>query len=170
MPKLIVLDLDYTLIYSTKEKLREPDFNVEDYNVYIRPGLDNFLNFCSIKGKVGIWSQGDKCYVEEVVSKLIGDSKELLFKWSKEECVSYARMFGFENSESHYANLKVVKDLNLVSERFGFDISDIIAVDDNPELHYIDLENVITATPWEGDEKDSFLYSVIDKLSRIKDI
>ncbi len=37
---LIILDVDQTLIFATKERLnKEPDFIVFDYNVYKRPSL-----------------------------------------------------------------------------------------------------------------------------------
>jgi len=45
--KLLILDLDETLIYATAEKLqREPDLRVGQYFVYKRPFVEPFLDVC----------------------------------------------------------------------------------------------------------------------------
>ncbi|MEM9507269.1 MAG: NIF family HAD-type phosphatase [Cyanobacteria bacterium P01_E01_bin.35] len=46
--KLLILDLDETLIYAQEKSLeREADFYTEFYCVYKRPYLQEFLQFCS---------------------------------------------------------------------------------------------------------------------------
>lgn len=53
--KLLILDLDETLVYATDKKIdHEPDFKVLDYYIYKRPGLDDFLNTCLEWFEVGI--------------------------------------------------------------------------------------------------------------------
>lgn len=45
--KLLILDLDGTLIFATERPLtREADFRVGPYPVYGRPGLPDFLDQC----------------------------------------------------------------------------------------------------------------------------
>ena len=45
--KLLILDLDETLIFATERPLtREADFRVGPYHVYGRPGLADFLDQC----------------------------------------------------------------------------------------------------------------------------
>lgn len=57
MDKLLILDLDETLIHATAEKLSiQEDFLFDKYFVYKRPHLDWFLSEISKHFKVGIWS------------------------------------------------------------------------------------------------------------------
>ena len=59
--KLLVLDLDETLIYATDDyaELDEPepgDFSVGPYLVRRRPGVEEFLARCLEWFEVGIWT------------------------------------------------------------------------------------------------------------------
>jgi len=45
--KLLILDLDETLIFATERPLtREADFRIGPYHVYRRPDLADFLDQC----------------------------------------------------------------------------------------------------------------------------
>ncbi|MDJ0713181.1 MAG: NIF family HAD-type phosphatase [Prochloraceae cyanobacterium] len=46
--KLLILDLDETLIHSTDKQLQCPgDLKIEEYNVYKRPSVDEFISTCA---------------------------------------------------------------------------------------------------------------------------
>ncbi|MFM7856677.1 MAG: HAD family hydrolase [Flammeovirgaceae bacterium] len=69
--KLLIFDLDETLIYSSDFMLdRPPDFNVGDYFVYVRPGLEILLSTCSRLYKLAVWTFGSHNYAAEVVRKI----------------------------------------------------------------------------------------------------
>ncbi|MBK7128600.1 MAG: hypothetical protein IPM74_01290 [Crocinitomicaceae bacterium] len=54
--KIIVFDLDETLIHATKHKLDVPEnFVFEDFYTYKRPKLDEFLTSCSQICSIAIW-------------------------------------------------------------------------------------------------------------------
>lgn len=73
--KLLVLDLDETLIYATEERLEaEPDFAVGQYYVYKRPFLKEFLEFCFDNFEVAIWTSSTRNYAEGIVKNIV-DSK-----------------------------------------------------------------------------------------------
>ena len=68
---LLILDLDETVIHSSKVRLgRDPDFKVFDYYVYKRPYLDEFIQEVKVLYQLAIWSSGTKLYVDEVVNNL----------------------------------------------------------------------------------------------------
>jgi TFIIF-interacting CTD phosphatase-like protein len=72
--KLLILDLDETLIYSTETTLvREPDFLVKPYFVYKRPNLDNFLTTCFDWFDVAVWTSSGAEYVALIVSAIFPD-------------------------------------------------------------------------------------------------
>jgi len=55
--KLIILDLDETLIFSTSTKLSfQEDYLVGEYFVYKRPDLENFIKFIQEYFQLAIWS------------------------------------------------------------------------------------------------------------------
>ena len=54
--KLLILDIDETLIYGSEIELeRESDFVIEDYKVYKRPYVDEFIKIVFQTFKIGIW-------------------------------------------------------------------------------------------------------------------
>ena len=68
--KLLILDLDETLIYATEEKLeREPDFIVGQYFIYKRPFVSEFLEFCFENFEVAAWTSSTRNYAVEIIEK-----------------------------------------------------------------------------------------------------
>ncbi|WP_404786831.1 HAD family hydrolase [Altericista sp. CCNU0014] len=63
--KLLVLDLDETLIYGTQDSLdRNPDFEVGPYSVYKRPELENFLSKVKTRFHLAVWTSSTRLYAE----------------------------------------------------------------------------------------------------------
>jgi carboxy-terminal domain RNA polymerase II polypeptide A small phosphatase len=107
--KLLILDLDETLIHATTKKLsREPDFMVFDYFIYKRPHLDWFLLECHATYKLAIWSSASDEYVQEVVKRIVPDDISLEFVWGRSRCTprrateeDYFRD-SYDNTHYHY--------------------------------------------------------------------
>lgn len=77
---LLVLDLDETLLYATKDKLEQrEDFVVGPYYVYVRPNLAYFLSELAGDFKLAIWSSADDTYVYELVDKIKPDAVDFEF-------------------------------------------------------------------------------------------
>ena len=75
--KVLILDLDHTLIHSVDPKediFDKPAFALHlseksIYNIYKRPFLEEFLNFCFEKfDRIIIWSAGTLDYVEGILT------------------------------------------------------------------------------------------------------
>jgi RNA polymerase II subunit A small phosphatase-like protein len=67
--KLLILDLDETLVWGTTTPLaRVPDSSVGEYSLYRRPGLDEFLLFAFDAFRVGIWTSSSEAYATEVTA------------------------------------------------------------------------------------------------------
>lgn len=162
--KLIILDLDETLIHSSMlvEKMgNEFDFMVDNYFVYKRPYVDMFLNYCKNNFQVAIWSSGSEDYVTYITSKLFNKPEELNFVWSRKRCtlkVSEGYSFSeFTNEPLLLKNLKKVK-------KKGFDLKHVIVIDDSFKCHIKNYGNLIHVSSFEGDPQDRELLNLMKYL------
>jgi TFIIF-interacting CTD phosphatase-like protein len=81
--KLLILDLDETLVYATETALaRQPDFSIYSYAVYKRPYLNFFLKTCLDWFNVAIWTSSGSEYATVVVAAIFEDPQSLDFVWS----------------------------------------------------------------------------------------
>ncbi|WP_319423461.1 HAD family hydrolase [Pleurocapsa sp. FMAR1] len=168
--KIIILDLDETLIYATKKPLkRVQDFMVGSYFVYVRPHAYSFIDFCFASfSAVAVWTSSSKDYAEEISLNLFGDRKEdLAFIWSQERCV---RKFDYKRYATYW-----IKDLKKVKRR-GYPLEKMIMVDDSPEKLYRQYGNLVRVFPFEGLLPDDELIhlqqylSVLAKVDNVRQI
>lgn len=69
--KLLVLDLDETLIYATQSKLeRKSDFKTGFYFEYKRPDVEHFLQGCFEWFNVGVWTSATEVYAYRIIIRL----------------------------------------------------------------------------------------------------
>src|ERR1700693_2838213 len=96
--KLLVLDIDETLVHATETPLdRNEDFVVGPYFVYKRPNLDSFIEYALRTFLVGIWTSSGDVYADEVI-RTIFPADSLQFVWSSDRC-TMAR--DFDTGEFH---------------------------------------------------------------------
>lgn len=147
--KLLILDIDETLIYASPSPLeRQHDFVVGNYFVYTRPYLRDFLRFCFQNFNVGIWTSSTELYAEKILQEIIEVPELLKFVFCRSRCV---RKFDFKNYEDQY-----IKDLRKV-KKLGYKLEEIIVVDDTPSKFQRHYENLVIIDEWLGCEKDSEL-------------
>ncbi len=130
--KLLILDLDETLISAHEKSLEDPpDFKVCDiYHVYRRPYLTGFLAFCLQNFRVAVWSSATEDYAEQIVKNIFPDPDALNFVWARKKC-TFRRNPGLDIC--YY-----IKDLKKV-KRLGYDLNHVLVVDDDAyklERHY----------------------------------
>ena len=147
--KLLILDLDETLVHATEVRLSiQEDFIVGPYFVYRRPHLKRFLEFCLSNFEVAVWSSSTEDYAIELAKRLFPSLTSLAFLWARRRCT---RRCDFENGEWYW-----VKDLKKV-RRKGYDLEQVIVVDDSPqklERHY---GNLIRVREFNGAQDDDEL-------------
>lgn len=157
--KLIILDLDETLIHATSHKrdLAE-DFIFDKYFVYKRPFLDDFLQQLSLDFKVGIWSSADDKYVESIVG-LIKTNIRFEVVWGRSKC-SYRRNIEQDTYvyEKRLAKLK----------KRGFALEQILLIDDTPEKARPNYGNAIYIDEFRGDPNDNELNHLLKYLRTLK--
>lgn len=162
MQKLLILDLDETLIYATEEKLeREADFVVGQYFVYRRPFLDEFLEFCFTNFEIAVWTSSTRNYATEILENVFNSTYQTAFFWSREKCT-----IGFDMEErEHFFEKKMTKVRNR-----GYDLKSVIVVDDSPEKWRSSYGNLVRVKPFFGENDDDELKHLAIYLERLKKI
>lgn len=152
MNKLLILDIDETLLHSTYEDLkREPDFYFKERRVYLRPYLNEFLEYCFKNYDIAIWTSAKADYARFILKKITGDLLKFKFIWTRNHCKRNIKWNGFMNSESY------IKDLSKVSD---YELKDIKIIDDTPQ-NIIPLENVIFIEEYRGSIDDNYLLNFL---------
>jgi RNA polymerase II subunit A small phosphatase-like protein len=125
MEKLIILDLDETLIHASDHRLpiESTYFEVGHYYVYKRPYLDQFLEFCLSEFKVAVWTSSNALYAKPVIEEIFKSEDNLQFWWSREKCT-----WKFDPETQSYDWLKDLKKVR----RKGFNLEHVIMIDDTP--------------------------------------
>jgi carboxy-terminal domain RNA polymerase II polypeptide A small phosphatase len=159
--KLLILDLDETLLFATESSLdRVEDFRVGPYNVYLRPGLSALLDTCFQCYDVAVWTSSGSIYAAGIVSKVF-EARELKFVWSSERCTSRR---DFENDS--YVNTK-----NLVKvKRRGYDLTQVVAVDDTPMKYSRSYGNLVRVSEYLGEAEDDELFKLSKFLKKLADV
>lgn len=160
--KLLIFDLDETLIHATEQPLdRVYDLKFDQYFVYERPHLKSFLTSVAAHFTIGIWSSADDDYVAEIVRHITPDSVDLLVVWGRSRC-TYRRDLELD---TYYFE----KRLDKLKNR-GFRLEKILIVDDSPEKSRANYGNAIHIKEYTGQQDDSELPILLDYLMSIKGI
>ena len=160
--KLLVLDLDETLIHANEVSIgRKPDFDIGDYIVYKRPGVNEFVEYCFEHFDVAIWTSSNRLYADAIVNFLIPDPSKLQFVWARERCT---QRFIAETYE--YTHLKVFKKL----KDQGYSLDLIIGIDDSPEKYVRNYGNLVKVNPYFGEETDNELSLLTRYLEILKQV
>ena len=161
--KLLILDLDETLIFASAQLLDSSpfDFRVGPYYLYERPSLRPFLKTCLEWFDVAIWTSSSPTYASEIVSALFKeDEKNLVFVWASDRCTL---AFDPECCE-HYWRKNLIK----VRRRSQRKLESVIVVDDTPEKWEQSYGNLIRVTPFEGDTADDELVHLLRYLDTLR--
>jgi len=157
---LLILDLDETLVWATREASEAPfDFRVFGYYVTKRPHLQTFLENVFLWFDVAVWTSSGEHYASAVVAELFGDPSKLLFVWSSSRCTER-----IDRDSGEQYNLKDLKKV----KRMGFTLTRSLMIDDSPEKLRRQYGNHLRLLPFEGDPDDRELLDVLPFLDWIR--
>ncbi|MFD1872577.1 NIF family HAD-type phosphatase [Hymenobacter bucti] len=170
--KLLILDLDETLIHASATKVREEvDFQVFHCFVYKRPGLADFLTTCAQHFKLAIWSSASDDYVQAVVQHILPTGITPEFVWGRSRCTPFATPqideYGYYNLDnpSYYEYAKRLKKVR----RRGFSLAQTLIVDDTPAKVQQNYGNAIYIKPYLGSIQDEELSHLAPYLLTLLD-
>jgi TFIIF-interacting CTD phosphatase-like protein len=171
MKKLLILDIDNTLIYSSSKDINDKDFiltfdNTEHkYYVKKRPYLDEFLNYCNKHFRIAFWSAGESEYVKNILKNIIINIEEPVFIWSFDKCTIKRHTIFFESYAYIYKKLKKIWK----NKKYNATKKDTLILDDTPSTYKYNYGNAIYIDKFDGDESDYELKRVIELLKILKD-
>lgn len=161
MKKLLILDIDETLIHSYYEKDYQNehfDFHFDNYYVKKRPNLDLFLNEVLIHYKVAFWTSATQDYASNILKEIIKEDK-IEFIYSREKCTL---KFNYDGTTEYIKNLNKIKN--------KYNLNDVLIVDDLPKTARKNYGNYIKIEPFNGELNDNELIKLLDYLIKIKDV
>ncbi len=159
--KLLVLDLDETLIHATETPLEhQADFCVGKYHVYRRPYLDSFIQRVGKHFDLGVWTSSGEVYARLVVAQIF-PPEILRFVWASRRCTTSIDPYTGEYQSSK--NLGKLK-------RCGFPLASILAVDDTPAKFARHYGNYIRVTEFIGDATDTELHWLAEYLPTLANV
>ncbi|MEO9514364.1 MAG: HAD family hydrolase [Paracoccaceae bacterium] len=166
---LLVLDVDETLIYGTEMPLdRDSDFRVQEFCIYRRPDLSQFLEACSEWYELGVWSSASDEYVESIVKEIFPKPELLHFVWgASKTTIKRTLPDDYERFGTHLGDYHFQKRLDKLG-RFGWPLDRILIVDDSPEKCATNFGNAIYPARFEGDESDNELRYLASYLNELK--
>ncbi|MBC3881597.1 HAD family hydrolase [Undibacterium sp. LX40W] len=157
--RLIIFDLDETLVHATETKLSyEPNFVVEPYFIYLRPYVHELLKFTANRFDIAVWSSSSPQYVMEVTKQIFGETYPLKFAWSIEKCV--------QKVDAKTNSYVYVKDLRKVQSQ-GYIVENITIVDDSPEKIVRQPRSHLLVKPYQGECDDVGLIAVQEALETL---
>jgi len=167
--KLLILDLDETLVHSSTKLKKfgiDYDFTFDKYFVYKRPFLKQFLEYCLSNFQVAVWSSASEEYVNYIVSKIFPNPEKLIFIWAKDKCTikfsENEKYSAFFHGPYYLKNLRKIK-------RKGYDLKKVIVIDNTIITHQKNYGNLIHIEDFEGDPDDYELNYMMKYLEIIKD-
>ena len=174
----VILDLDQTIISAEEykrfnfDKLEDKNYSSmtvhimdRDYVVFGRPHLQEFLDFLFKNFNVSVWTAATKSYALFIIDKFIfcKPKRKLDFIFFSYHCDYSVKC------------KKGLKGLSILWEKFnlvGYNESNTIIIDDNPEVKSIQQCNCYAIKPFyamrSSSYKDTALMELMDRLSAIK--
>lgn len=160
--KLLILDLDETLVHATKKELEmRAHFRFDEYHVHRRPHLEHFLIEISKHFEIGIWSSADDVYVNEIVKQVMPPSVSTLIVWGRTKCTMRRNY----DLDEYYFEKRLHKLKNK-----GFSLDQILIIDDSPEKMKYNYGNAIYIQEFNGNLSDSELLHLLEYLLTLKDV
>lgn len=154
--KLIVFDLDETLVHASKTELGHPAaFAFPPYFVYQRPFLAEMLTTIAAEYDLAVWSSSSREYVDAVVTHVFGARYPLQFAWSVERCV--------QKVDVRSNGYVYIKDLRKIQGQ-GYKLEQIMMVDDSPEKIARQPKNHVAIAAYTGHQDDRALLDLLQRL------
>ena len=163
--KLIIFDLDETLIHASQNDSNQNySFKIGKYFICERPHLQAFLIDISKHFSIGIWSSASDNYVDEISQRIKPQGVDFTIVWGRSKCTMKRDIIlDTWNFEKRLSKVKVK----------GFDIEQILIVDDSPAKSRANYGNAIYIGEFIGDLHDNelkFLYNYLLTFKTVENV
>ncbi len=165
----VVLDLDETLVHSVHKSITFQNCDAfaqfEDYKIYKRPHVDEFLNIVFKRYNVYIWTAACKSYAKVVCEKLLGQHVPIKML-SKKQTLKIKIRNGFYYSSQETITVKPLSTLKCNMNR-------TIMIDDTKSCFSRNIKNGFQIIPFDDPEKqinDCQLLEIVSLLQILEDM
>ena len=131
-----------------EEKIEEDEEIVHSVGIFVRNGVNEFLNEVSKHFDVGRFTASVKEYADAVISFLDPENKLIKFRLYRNNCINFNDAFS-------------VKDLRIFK---GVDLKNIILIDNSMYSFSAQLKNGVLINSFYYDKNDTELYNVLGYL------
>ena len=184
--KILVIDLDETLIHTSFQKIKNPDLMIEiDSNnkkntttnnntntdasiskkveayIRIRPGVDKFLSQMSRYYDIYVYSASSKNYLNTIIKNI--DKNNIIKQcYCRDDCIMYVEDYeeDFDKPNNKYNYIKDLKKINK-------ELRNIVFIDNNAISFKLQEKNGIPIKSWFDDYEDIELYKLIPILKNL---
>jgi len=177
MRQNVILDLDETLIHSMDKERKSnsliseylPVFKSaemdDDFTVFERPLLQNFLDYLFENFNVSVWTAASKNYALFIIDNfiLVKPNRKLNYIFFSHHC------------DLSYDETRASKSLSMLWDKWGlneFNKDNTIIIDDNKEVYDTQPENCIRIKAFKVENKtclkDRYLNNIMKKLTKWK--
>ena len=183
--KILVIDLDETLIHTSFQKIENADFQIQlDSNINkknpdikninnihitkkveayirIRPGVDKFLSQMTNYYDIYVYSASSKNYLNAIIKNI--DKNNIIKQcYCRDDCIVYVEDYeeDFDKPNNKY---NYVKDLKKINK----ELRNIVFIDNNTISFKLQEKNGIPIKSWFGDYEDIELYKLIPILKNL---
>ena len=139
---------------------------MDEYVIFHRPYLQEFLDYIFKNYNVSIWTAASKDYALFIINKIIlqnNPNRKIDFILFRYHC---------DLSDKHKGGIKNLKMLWDIFQFEGYTKHNTVILDDFEDVYNLQPNNCIAAVPFEfvdeGSEKDKFLKTLIPKLRKLK--
>lgn len=175
--KLLVLDLDETLIHTVESYGIETEFQgfeIRDgYYVNERPGVREFLERCFDRFEdVAVWTAGTRDYAMEILPRLC-DVNNFAFVWGRERCTWHRNLDVNSAYVDSWRSEHWLKDISKI-KRLGYAKEKILFVDDTAANFKRSYGNLVQVRPFEAidlqDDELELLAEYLDELGPVTNV
>ena len=180
--KILVIDLDETLIHTSFQKIENPDLKIQldnsnkknplnnndmpaskiiDAYIRIRPGVDEFLTEMSKYYDIYVYSASSKNYLNSIIKNI--DKNNIIKQcYCRNDCIMYVEDFeeDFDKPNNKY---NYIKDLKKITK----ELRNIVFIDNNAISFKLQEKNGIPIKSWFDDYEDLELYKLIPILKNL---
>ena len=183
--KILVIDLDETLVHTSFKKIPNPDLVIQlDTTIYkrklenekseelsikkivfafirIRPGVNEFLTQLSKHYDIYVFSASSKNYLSKIIKNI--DKNNIIKRcFCRDDCIMYVedKEEDFDKPNNKYNYIKDLKKINK-------DLRNIVFIDNNIISFKLQEKNGIPIKSWFDDYDDIELYKLIPILKNL---
>lgn len=169
--KLLILDLDQTLIHSESflgndyledgmYDFKFPNNETHFYYTRKRPYLKEFIDYAFMNFNVGVWTAAGRQYATTILENIGVDINKLEIFYCDENCTIE---MDYDTRDYHG-----IKNLSKLKKK-GYDLEQVLIVDDVPYTAKNNYGNLIRIKPFMYNTSDRELEKLMKYLDTIKD-